>query len=129
MVYTNKPDPNTIKATVTTTQQPEPGPRVIVVEHEKTPQPEAKVFTVQPRSETAIPGRTIHIGDGPATKERPSDFSRPFYTVPQAAELLQVHVNTIYRLLRAGKIEHYKIGVQIRISAAELERLKVERKA
>lgn len=34
-----------------------------------------------------------------------------------------------YRLLRAGKIEHYKIGVQIRISAAELERLKVERKA
>lgn len=56
------------------------------------------------------------------------DFSRPFYTVPQAAELLQVHENTIYRLLRAGKIEHYKIGVQIRISAAELERLKVERK-
>ncbi len=59
----------------------------------------------------------------------PGDFSRPFYTVPQAAELLQVHENTIYRLLRAGKIEHYKIGVQIRISAAELERLKVERKA
>ena len=59
----------------------------------------------------------------------PGDFSRPFYTVHQAAELLQVHENTIYRLLRAGKIEHYKIGVQIRISAAELERLKVERKA
>lgn len=59
----------------------------------------------------------------------PGDFSRPFCTVPQAAELLQVHENTIYRLLRAGKIEHYKIGVQIRISAAELERLKVERKA
>ena len=59
----------------------------------------------------------------------PRDFSRPFYTVPQAAELLQVHENTIYRILRAGKIEHYKIGVQIRISAAELERLKVERKA
>lgn len=57
------------------------------------------------------------------------DFPRPFYTVPQAAELLQVHENTIYRLLRAGKIEHYKIGVQIRISAAELERLKVERRA
>ena len=59
----------------------------------------------------------------------PGDFSRPFYTAAQAAELLQVHENTIYRLLRAGKIEHYKIGVQIRISAAELERLKVERKA
>ena len=60
---------------------------------------------------------------------RAPDVPRPFYTVPQAAELLQVHENTIYRLLRAGKIEHYKIGVQIRISAAELERLKVERKA
>ena len=34
-----------------------------------------------------------------------SDFERPFYTIPEAA--------------------HYKIGKQIRISAAELERLKV----
>lgn len=55
--------------------------------------------------------------------------ARPFYTIPQLAELLQVHENTIYRLVRAGKVEHYKIGAQIRISAAELERLKVERKA
>lgn len=54
-----------------------------------------------------------------------SDFERPFYTVPEAAELLRVHENTIYRLIRSKKIEHYKIGVQIRISAAELERLKV----
>lgn len=52
-----------------------------------------------------------------------------FYTIPQLAELLQVHENTIYRLVRAGKIEHYKVGAQIRISAAELDRLKVERKA
>ena len=54
-----------------------------------------------------------------------SDFDKPFYTVPEAAKLLQVHENTIYRLVRAKKIEHYKVGVQIRISAAELERLKV----
>ena len=53
------------------------------------------------------------------------DFDRAFYTVPQAAELLQVHENTIYRLIRSKQIEHYKVGVQIRISAAELERLKV----
>ena len=52
-----------------------------------------------------------------------------FYTIAQLAELLQVHENTIYRLVRAGKIEHYKVGAQIRISAAELERLKVERKS
>lgn len=54
-----------------------------------------------------------------------SDFERPFYTVPEAADLLRVHVNTVYRLIRERKIEHYKIGAQIRIAAAELERLKV----
>lgn len=58
-----------------------------------------------------------------------SDFSRPFYTIAQAAEVLQVHENTIYKLVRGGKVEHYKVGAQIRIAAAELERLKVERKA
>lgn len=58
-----------------------------------------------------------------------SDFPRAFYTIPQLAAELQVHENTIYRLVRAGKVEHYKVGAQIRISAAELERLKVERKA
>lgn len=57
-----------------------------------------------------------------------SDFERAFYTVPQAAELLQVHENTIYRLVRAGKLEHYKVGQQIRIAAAELEKLKVPAK-
>lgn len=55
------------------------------------------------------------------------DFDRPFYTVPEAAEKLRVHENTIYNMVRRGEIEHYKIGAQIRISAAELERLKVER--
>lgn len=56
-----------------------------------------------------------------------SDFEKPFYTVPEAAALLRVHENTIYNLVRARRIEHYKVGVQIRISAAELERLKMER--
>ena len=54
-----------------------------------------------------------------------SDFEKPFYTVPEAAAILRVHENTIYRLIRAKKIEHYKIGAQIRISPAELEKLKV----
>ena len=56
-----------------------------------------------------------------------SDFDRLFYTVPQAAELFQVHENTIYNLVRKKKITPYKVGNQIRITAAELERLKVER--
>lgn len=55
------------------------------------------------------------------------DFKRDFYTVPQAAETLQVHENTIYRLVRGRKVEHYLVGKQIRIAASELEKLKVER--
>ena len=58
-----------------------------------------------------------------------SDFDRPFYTIPEAAEKLCVHENTIYNMVRRGEIEHYKIGKQIRIATAELERLKVQRTA
>lgn len=54
-----------------------------------------------------------------------SDFERPFYTIPEAAELLRVHENTLYNMVRRKEIEHYKVGKQIRIAAAELERLKV----
>ena len=54
-----------------------------------------------------------------------SDFDRPFYTIPEAAEKLRVHENTLYNMVRRGEIEHYKIGKQIRISSATLESLKV----
>ena len=52
-----------------------------------------------------------------------SDFERPFYTIQEAAELLRVHENTLYNLVRKKKIDHYRIGNQIRITAAELEKL------
>lgn len=54
-----------------------------------------------------------------------ADFNKEFYTVPEAAELLRVHENTLYNLVRGKKIEHYRIGNQIRITARELEKLKV----
>ena len=54
-----------------------------------------------------------------------SDFEKPFYTVPEAAELLRVHENTLYNMTRCKDIAHYKLGKQIRISTTELERLKV----
>ena len=54
-----------------------------------------------------------------------SDFERPFYTIPEAAQLLRVHENTLYTLVRKKKIDHYRIGNQIRITAAELEKLYV----
>lgn len=54
-----------------------------------------------------------------------ADFNQLFYTIEEAAELLRVHKNTIYNLVRSKQIEHYRVGNQIRITAAELERLKV----
>ena len=54
-----------------------------------------------------------------------SDFDRPFYTIPEAAAKLKVHENTLYNMVRRGELEHYKVGKQIRLAAAELERLKV----
>ena len=57
-----------------------------------------------------------------------SDFDKNFYTVPEVAELLKVHENTVYTMVRRGDIGYYKIGKQIRIASAELERLKVERR-
>lgn len=52
-------------------------------------------------------------------------FTKEFYTIKEAAELLRVHENTIYTLVRSKQIEHYRIGNQIRITAAELEKLKI----
>ena len=52
-------------------------------------------------------------------------FTKEFYTIKEAAELLRVHENTIYTLVRSKQIEHYRIGNQILITAAELEKLKV----
>lgn len=54
-----------------------------------------------------------------------SNFSEPFYTIPEAAELLKVHENTLYNMVRRKELEHYKVGKQIRIAAAELEKLRV----
>lgn len=54
-----------------------------------------------------------------------SDFNKAFYTIPEAAELLRVHENTLYKMVRRRELTHYKVGKQIRIAAAELERLKV----
>ena len=52
-----------------------------------------------------------------------SDFERPFYTIPEAAELLRVHETTLHNKKKKKKIDHYRIGNQIRITAAELEKL------
>ena len=54
-----------------------------------------------------------------------ADFEKAFYTIPEAAQLLRVHENTLYNLVRKTKLDHYRIGNQIRTTAAELEKLYV----
>lgn len=157
MVYNRKPEGEQILVTATKEPQPPQEPRTVLVETWTEPQ-EPRIIPVittgdRPASSTTgpapghdpAPGATAvwswkkdqdtdattepapQISAAPTVKR--SDFARAFYTVPQAAEVLQVHENTIYNLVRAGKVEHYKVGAQIRIARAELERLKVERKA
>lgn len=41
-------------------------------------------------------------------------------TVYEVADLLRVHFNTVYELVRQNKIKYVKIGIQIRISEKAL---------
>jgi len=54
-----------------------------------------------------------------------------FLTVQEVAEMLKVNKMTIYRYIKAGKIEAYKIGKDFRIQKEEfdrfLENIKVSR--
>lgn len=105
------------------------GPKTFAVEVTRPEPQEPRTVVVKIKTEK-IEGGTFVVGAGPQEpQQHTTTEARAFYTIPQLAELLQVHENTIYRLVRAGKVEHYKVGAQIRISAAELERLKVERKS
>lgn len=58
-----------------------------------------------------------------------AEQTETFYTLEEAAELLKVSSMTVRRLAQQGKIDYYRVGVQIRIKADEIERLKVSRKA
>jgi putative molybdopterin biosynthesis protein len=51
-----------------------------------------------------------------ATKEK------EFYKAEELSELLQVNVMTIYRYIKAGKLQAYKIGKEYRIDRAEFKR-------
>lgn len=47
-------------------------------------------------------------------------MTTPLLTVPQAADLAQVHVSTINRALAAGQLTRVKIGNATRVLAHEL---------
>jgi putative molybdopterin biosynthesis protein len=41
--------------------------------------------------------------------------SKPFYKAEELAEVLQVNIMTIYRYIKSGKLNAYKIGKEYRI--------------
>lgn len=51
-----------------------------------------------------------------------SGREKKFYTAHELAELLSVNVMTIYRYIKAKKLQAYKIGKEYRIDRAEFER-------
>lgn len=46
-----------------------------------------------------------------------------FYTVPEAARILRLSRNTLYRAIRGGDFEHVRVGETIRIPARVLAEL------
>jgi len=42
-------------------------------------------------------------------------------TVEEVAKFLRVSRQTVYTLIRAGKIPHFKIGTKVRVKRADLE--------
>ena len=53
---------------------------------------------------------------------------KEFYKAEELAEKLQVNIMTIYRYIKAGKLEAYKFGKEYRIEAKEFERFLEEAK-
>lgn len=51
-----------------------------------------------------------------------------FYRVEEVAATLRVSMMTIYRYIKAGKLEAHKLGKEFRISKAEFERFMTKAK-
>jgi putative molybdopterin biosynthesis protein len=47
---------------------------------------------------------------------------KEFYTAEELADKLRVNVMTIYRYIKAGKLEAYKIGKEFRIAEKDYEK-------
>ena len=46
---------------------------------------------------------------------------KEFYKAEDLAEVLEVNIMTIYRYIKAGKLQAYKIGKEFRIDKVEFE--------
>jgi len=50
------------------------------------------------------------------------NMEKEFYTPAEVAEKLRVNIMTIYRYIKAGKINAHKLGKDFRIDVKEYER-------
>jgi len=48
--------------------------------------------------------------------------TKDFYTAQELADKLRVNIMTIYRYIKAGNLNAYKIGKEFRIERSEFER-------
>lgn len=46
-------------------------------------------------------------------------MKKEFYTAKELAEKIRVNIMTVYRYIKAGKLEAYKIGKEFRIDKKE----------
>jgi excisionase family DNA binding protein len=50
------------------------------------------------------------------------DKQQEFYTAEELADILKVNIMTIYRYIKAGKLEAYKFGKEFRIGKSEFDK-------
>ena len=56
------------------------------------------------------------------TVERPHLLNEPLLTVREAAQLLSVSTRTVYTLIENGQLPGFRVGGQLRLSRAALDR-------
>lgn len=49
------------------------------------------------------------------------DFQKTLLTVPQVAEAVALHPQTVYALINGGQFPHLRVGRSLRVPADELE--------
>lgn len=61
------------------------------------------------------------MNNPPCNKKNASDTEKEFYLVEEVAKKLRISNMTVYRYIKAGKIQAYKIGKEFRIRKEAFE--------
>ena len=73
--------------------------------------------------------RSDHEASGKSElmKSPDDEAPSPIMTAAEVAEFLQVHVATLYRLLKQGQIPVFKIGTEYRFDRKQIEKWTIDR--